>query len=155
MLYIITVMCHAIEYIRDGEAVIVYFDVQGAELPVRKRSGAVEFVTWGARGDRYMSDDNTPGYLLKFPVGGWASHESIRAGAWQKFEPRPVRIVASRFIYVDGQLGAIFFALKRGEYIQGLLAETAAQRRVYVVTVPAPPEHAHKWESWPRIVRNG
>ena len=147
-------MCDGIEYIRDGERVVVYFDVQGAQLPVRKKTGAVEFVTWGARGDRYLSDDNTPGYLLKFPVGACARRESIRAGAWQKFDPRPVRIVASHFIYVDGQLGSVFFALARGEYIQGLLAETGAQRRVYVVTVPAPPEHARKWPDWPRIVRS-
>src|SRR5215217_797419 len=124
-------MCNAIEYILEDERVVVYFDVQGAELPLRKKSGAVEFVRWGARGERYLSDDNTPGYLLKFPIGGWASRESIAAGAWQKFEPVPVRIVAARFILVDGQLGPVFYALERGEYIQGLLARTGGQQRVY------------------------
>lgn len=146
-------MCHGIEYVRDDERIVVYFDLQRAELPVRKRSGAVEFLRWGARGDRYLEHDNTPGYLLKFPVGGWATRDSIRDGAWQKFEPVPVRIVASRFVFIDAQLGPVFFGLSRGEYIQGLLARTAGQSRVYVVTVGPPAEHATKWEFWPRIVR--
>ena len=145
-------MCNGIEYVLEEERVVVYFDVQGAELPIRKRSGAVEFVRWGARGDRYLSDDNTPGYLLKFPVGGWASRESIASGAWQKFEPKPVRIVASRFMYDDAMLGARFFALERGEYIQGLLATSGTHRRVYVVTVPTPPQRG-SFDAWPRVVK--
>ena len=145
-------MCHGIEYIRDGERVTVYFDVAGAELPVRKRNGTIDFVTWGARGHRYLSDDNTPGYLLKFPIGGWAARDSILAGAWQKFEPKPVRIAASRFVLIDAKLGSVFFALQAGEYIQGLLARTAMQRRVYVVTVAPPAQHAHQWAHWPRVV---
>ena len=149
----IAAMCHGIEYIREGERVTVYFDLARAELPIRKRNGAIDFVTWGARADRYLSDDNTPGYLLKFPVGGWAPRLSILAGAWQKFEPRPVRIVASRFILVHAQLGSVFFALQAGEYIQGLLAQTAMQRRVYVVTVAPPAEHAQDWVEWPRIIK--
>jgi hypothetical protein len=146
-------MCHGIEYVRDDERVVVYFDLERATLPVRKRSGAVEFLPWGARGDRYLTLDNTPGYLLKFPVGGWASRDSIREGAWQKFEPVPVRIVASRFVLVDGQLGPVFHALERGEYIQGLLARTGGQRRVYVVTVEPPAEHTGRWQLWPRIIK--
>ena len=145
-------MCHGIEYVRDDERVLVYFDVDRAQLPVRKRSGAVEFLPWGARGDRYLEHDNTPGYLLKFPVGGWASRDSIRGGAWQKFEPVPVRVVASRFI-LDSQIGPTFFALQPGEYIQGLLAQSGGQRRVYVVTVDPPEEHAEKWKLWPRVIK--
>ena len=146
-------MCHRIEYFLEGERVLVYFDAAHAELPVRKRSGAIEFVTWGARGERYLSDDNTPGYLLKFPVGGWAAgvHTCRRVG---KVQPRPVRIVASRFVFNHAQLGPLFFALGRGEYIQGLLAQAALQRRVYVVTVPAPPEHADRLDEWPRESRH-
>lgn len=145
-------MCHGIEYVLEDERLVVYFDARGAQVPVRRRSGAVEFMPWGARGERYLSDDNTPGYLLKFPVGGWASRESIRSGAWQKFEPRPVRIVASRFVFVDAQLGARYFELKRGEYIQGLLAASGTQRRVYVVTVEPPAEH-RGLQAWPRVVK--
>lgn len=145
-------MCDVIEYVRDGERMLVYFDMHHPELPVRRRCGAIDFVTWGARGDRYLSDDNTPGYLLKFPLGGRATRESVLSGAWEKFEPRPVRIVASRFALAHPQLGPVFFALARGEYIQGLLAQTGAQRRVYIVTVDAPGQYSEQWSEWPRIV---
>ena len=146
-------MCDGIEYVLEDERVVVHFDIQGAELPIRMRGGAVQFVRWGARGERYLSDDNTPGYLLKFPVGGWASRESIQSGAWQKFEPRPVRIVAARFLFEDDRLGAHFFALDRGEYIQGLLAMSGTHRRVYVVTTSPPAQHADAFDRWPRIIR--
>jgi hypothetical protein len=46
-----------------------------------------------------------------------------------------------------------YFELKRGEFIQGLVATIASNQRVYVVTVPAPPQHAAEWQDWPRIVR--
>jgi hypothetical protein len=71
-----------------------------------------------------------------------------------KIRTRPVRIVASRFVFNHAQLGPLFFALGRGEYIQGLLAQTALQRRVYVVTVAAPPEHADRLDTWPRVVKS-
>ena len=145
-------MCHGIEYVLEDERVVVYFDVQGAELPIRRKSGAVEFVRWGARGERYLADDNTPGYLLKFPVGGWASRDSIGSGAWQKFEPRPVRILASRFVFDHALTGPRFFALERGEYIQGLLAASGTHRRVYVVTVSPPAQH-RDFPTWPRVIR--
>jgi hypothetical protein len=146
-------MCVGIEYVRAGERVSVYFDTPGAELPVRTRGGVVQFLPWGARRETYLTDDNTPGYLLKFPIGGWASLESIRNNEWRPFEPQPVRIAASRFVQLDAMLGPCYFELERGEFIQGLLARITEYRRVYVVTVPAPAEHADKWREWPRIVR--
>jgi hypothetical protein len=87
-------------------------------------------------------------------MGGRATRESVLSGAWERFEPRPVRVVASRFMLADAQLGPIFFSLRRGEFIQGLLAQTGAQRRLYIVTVDAPPEQRERWREWPRIVRS-
>jgi hypothetical protein len=145
-------MCDVIEYVRAGERMLVYFDMHHPELPIRRRGGTIDFVTWGTRGDHYLNDDNTPGYLLKFPVGGRATRASILCGGWEKFEPRPVRIVASRFALAHPQLGPVFFALGPGEYIQGLLAQSGAQRRVYIVTVDAPAEHSEHWSEWPRMV---
>jgi hypothetical protein len=63
--------------------------------------------------------------------------------------------MASRFVLNHAQLGPPrFFALGRGEYIQGLLAQAALQRRVYVVTVPPPPEHADQLDEWPRVIKS-
>ena len=106
----------------------------------------------GRRGGIY-SDDNTPGWLQKFPEGGYASLESIRADEWTKFEPQPVRIPASRFVQIDSFGMACYFDLKAGEFIQGLIATIMSHSRVYVVTVPAPQEHATYWSVWPRIVQ--
>ncbi|MDB5927260.1 MAG: hypothetical protein JWN13_6196, partial [Betaproteobacteria bacterium] len=94
-----------------------------------------------------------PGWLQKFPEGGHASLESIHAGLWRRYEPHPVRILASRLIQINAMQMPCHFALKRGEFIQGLIATIASNQRLYVVTVPAPAEHAHEWQDWPRIVK--
>lgn len=67
-----------------------------------------------------------------------------------------MRILAARFLQVDRWSVPRWFALKAGEFIQGLLASISPHhRRVYVVTVPLPAEHAgERWE-WPRIMRSG
>jgi hypothetical protein len=143
-------MCVGIEYFLDGEAVTVYFDSDRPDRPVRIRGGKIAFYRWGARGGIY-TDDNTPGWLQKFPEGGHASLESIRAERWINYEPRPVRILASRFFQINSMRIPCYFALKRGEFIQGLIATITSHKRLYVV--PAPAEHAHDWQEWPRIVR--
>ncbi|MGZ5171885.1 MAG: hypothetical protein ACXWCY_31120, partial [Burkholderiales bacterium] len=93
-------MCVGIEYFLDGKPVTVYFDSERPELPVRLRRGAIAFYRWGTRG-RIYSDDNTPGWLQKFPEGGYAPLDSIRAERWSRYEPQPVRILASRFIQIN------------------------------------------------------
>jgi hypothetical protein len=146
-------MCDGVEYFLDGERVTVYFGEPGAELPIRTRAGAIAFLRWGALGKYYFSDDNRAGWGRKFPEGGWASLASIRAGEWTTLEPRPVRIMASRFIHVNSWQVPRYFSLKRGEFIQGLLAQIDVHRRVYVVTVPPPSsESPEEWKEWPRII---
>jgi len=47
-----------------------------------------------------------------------------------------------------------YFALKAGEFIQGLLAHIVPHpTRIYIVTVPTPQEHAAENWQWPRIVK--
>ena len=41
-------------------------------------------------------------------------------------------------------VGPVYFPLKRGQSIQGLLASIGDNHRVYIVTVPAPPEYAER-----------
>jgi hypothetical protein len=50
-------------------------------------------------------------------------------------------------------IGPVYFSLKRGEFIQGLLASIGDNYRVYVVTVLAAAEYADRWPEWARIVR--
>lgn len=125
----------------------VYLDTDRAELPVRLRGGAIGFYRWGARRATYYVSDNVPGWGAKFPETEWVSLEEIRAGKWAWLEPRPVRILAARFLQVDS------WGVSRHEFIQGLLAHiTPHHYRVYVVTVPLPAEHAAEQWQWPRIV---
>ena len=94
-------MCVGIEYFLDGERKAAYFESEEAELAVLQRGGAMRFYPWGARRSTYYVAGNTPGWGAKFPETGWAPLEDIRAGRWARFEPRSVRIVASRFVQVD------------------------------------------------------
>jgi len=64
-----------------------------------------------------------------------------------------VRIVASRIIQLDRIIGPVYFPLKAGEFIQGLLASIGHHERLYVVTVPSAAEHAERWPEWPRTIR--
>ena len=113
--------------------------------------GGIRFYRWGARRPCYYADDNIGG-AKRFPEESGARLADIQAKKWQSYEPRPVPILASRFIQLDRMIGPVYFALKAGEFIQGLLASIGSHERVYVVTVPPPAEHADRWPEWPRIV---
>ena len=74
-------MCVGIEYFRDGERVTVYFDSpRVAELPVCLPDRSVAFHRWGARYAEYFRAETIGGHARSFPVTGWLSLESIRAG---------------------------------------------------------------------------
>jgi len=52
-------------------------------------------------------------------------------------------------------IGPVYFPVKAGEFIQGLLSRRSAigdHVRVYVVTVPAPAKYADGWPEWPRAI---
>ena len=74
-------MCGGIEY-QDNK---IYFPQPNARLPVLLRHGDVTWVTWGKR----KNEDSG-----KFPNGGWARLNSIKAGKWKPWHPRPVLIPA-------------------------------------------------------------
>ena len=135
-----------------GTGSVVLFESQTPQPAIRLTSGAVAFYPWGTRGPTYYAGDNTPGWAIKFPVGGWAPLDGIRAGEWQRFEPRPVRILVTRFLQVGAFQVPRYFALLRGEFVQGLLATLSNDTRVYVVTVPEPAEYADEQWYWPRIL---
>ena len=146
-------MCVRVEYVLDGRPVVVDFDIGEACLPVKLRRGGVAFVKWGTRSPRYGIEENTPGHLLKWPETGWATLESIRADDWSKFDPRPVKVVVSRFEVAGRNQLYHWIDLRPGEYLQGLLAQIRRDKRVYIVTIPTPERCAHMSDRWPRIVR--
>lgn len=145
-------MCIGIEYFLEGERRCVYYDSPAPDLPVRLPGGVIGSYRWGARSPKFYEGGNVAGWGAKFPETGYAPLDEIRADKWAWLEPRPVRIFAARFIQVNAWSVPCYFALNVGEFIQGLLASISHHRRVYVVTVPSPPEHAHERWHWPRII---
>jgi hypothetical protein len=148
-------MCDGIEYLIDGEPQLSYFGEPGAQLAVRKPGGAIAFYRWGALHPEYFAQDRVPGWGAQFPPTGWAPLDEVRAGGWARLEPKPVRILASRFLRIDRWQQPRWFPLEPGHFIQGLSASIGRHERVYVVTVAPPARYAEEWSEWPRIVRAG
>jgi hypothetical protein len=145
-------MCIGIEYFLEVERKAVHFDSPEPKLPVRRR-------------DRLLHLGRAQQHLLRrwqrsrmgrqVSRNGLGSARGIRAGEWAHYEPRPVRIFAARFLQVNSWQVPCYFALRPGEFIQGLLAHISPHhKRVYVVTVPLPAEHAGEHWEWPRIVND-
>jgi DNA polymerase-4 len=120
------------------------YDVDGlprARLPVRRRGGGLLLLPWGRR----------PRQRGALPDGGWARLESIRAGEWDRWFPRPVKLLLQRFAERD-HLGEVrWYEVTRGHWVQGLLAREGEERRVYVVTL-APTRLDATCDRWPRIL---
>lgn len=134
-------MCGGASYIEGEEERRCYFPNPQARLPVITRRSGVVMVPWGRR-------RNEKGSL---PLGGWARLESVHDGAWNRWQPRPVRLQLQGFMEKDIQGKSHWFTLTPGQWVQGLLARQGVEQRVYVVTIhPEMPDALHP--RWPRIV---
>ena len=49
-------------------------------------------------------------------------------------------------------IGPVYFPVKSGAFIQGLLASIGDHQHVCVVTVPSAAEYAGRWAEWPRVM---
>lgn len=134
-------MCEGVEYSWQGTMMRIYFPNPKARLPVRKKDGHIDLITWGRR----------KAQIGELPAGGWARHESIEKGIWNQWQPRPVKIIVDRFMEKDMEGQSHWFELTAGQWIQGLMAQHKKERRVYVVTVtPEMPDAIY--DRWPRIM---
>lgn len=134
-------MCGGVYYMINGEEFRSYFPNPKACLPAKKRNGGIELLPWGRR-------QQQAGHL---PMGGWARLDSIYAGRWDKWFPTPVKLMASQFMEKDIEGHGHWFDVTQGKWIQGLIAHSNNERRVYVVTITPEMEHAVH-ERWPRIL---
>ena len=138
-------MCGGIKYTdQQNKAWTVYFPSPKAALPVIKKSGDIEWVTWGKR-----KEENEP----YFPNGGWARLDSIKAGKWERFHPTPVMIPVQSFMEKDSEKVSHWFDMKLDEVIQGLVTIHNDIARVYVVTTDTPSEFSFIHDRWPRIIQ--
>jgi putative SOS response-associated peptidase YedK len=141
-------MCAGVEIEGQEKAARIYFPVTTAMLPVLMKDGSVVNLPWGARREENAGN----GGQRRWPEGGWARLESIKAGRWNAYEPVPVKIPARGYMEKDNEGRSHWFKLESGEYIQGLVASIGEERRVYVVTIETPPQFAQVHDRWPRIV---
>lgn len=134
-------MCGGVLYQHEEQEIRTFFPHPRARLPVVQRHGGSRLVVWGRRREENGN----------LPLGGWARLESIKAGRWSRWQPRPVRLSLSAFMEKDIQGQSHWFPLIAGQWVQGLLARQGEEQRVYVVTItPQMPDAVH--ERWPRIV---
>lgn len=140
-------MCGGVKYIdKSGKEWKVYFPNPKAALPVIKKDGDVEWVTWGRR-------EEEPD--RRFAMGGWARLSSIKEGKWERYSPIPVKIPVQSFMEKDESKTSHWFDLKSDQALQGLLTIQTDQKRVYVVTTDTPEEFSYIHDRWPRIIELG
>lgn len=134
-------MCGGVYYSCNGADIRVYFPNPKAQLPVRKKDGEVILLPWGRRREQ-------AGIL---PLGGWARLDSIYAGRWDKWFPKPVKIPIKSFMEKDIEGISHWYDLTKGKWIQGVLVREGHEQRLYVVTVdPQRDDAVH--DRWPRIM---
>ncbi len=134
-------MCGGVYYTYQGADIRVYFPNPKAALPVQTKDRHVELLPWGRRKEQ----------AGQLPLGGWARLDSIYAGRWDKWFPVPVKIPVKSFMEKDLEGHSHWYDLTKGQWIQGLVARDAHERRLYVVTVePEMADAVH--DRWPRIM---
>ena len=134
-------MCGGVYYTIKGQDIRVYFPNPKATLPVTMKDKSIELLPWGRRKEQ-------AGLL---PLGGWARLDSIYAGRWDKWFPKPVKLPIKSFMEKDLEGHSHWFDLTKGQCIQGLVARDKYEQRLYVVTITPEMEDAVH-NRWPKII---
>jgi hypothetical protein len=134
-------MCGGVLYQYKGQDVRTFFPNPRATLPVKTRGGEIQLLPWGRRQNQ----------IGKLPLGGWARLDSVYAGRWDRWFPKPVKLQIAGFMEKDIEGHSHWYELTRGQWIQGLVAHVQHEQRIYVVTIEPEREDAVH-ERWPRIL---
>lgn len=134
-------MCGGVYYTYHNNDTRVYFQNPKGMLPAKTRKGECILLPWGRR-------QNQQG---KLPIGGWARLDSIYAGRWDRFFPKPAKLCIKSFMEKDIEGHSHWFDLTAGQYIQGLIARDGTERRIYIVTI-TPEMSEDTYERWPKII---
>ncbi len=116
-------MCSGVDYGWQGRRIRAYVCNPRA-MPVLLRSGDVRLLPWGRH----------EGQIGCLPPGGWARQEAIRRGVWARWNPRPALLDVYRWMEYDYEGNIHWYELRPCEFIQGLVARSSEEQRVYVVT---------------------
>jgi hypothetical protein len=132
-------MCYKITFSHQNGERQIAFASPNAKLPVLTKSGKLCLLAWGRRKCQ-------PGNL---PLGGLALLDSIQAGQWDAYFPKPVKLPIKSFMVRDMEDKERWFHLPSDKWIQGLLARDDRECRIYVVAL-APEDQ--EYLCWPRIL---
>ena len=102
------------------------------------KDGNVILLPWGRRKEQEG----------KLPPGGWARLESINAGEWDCYHPRPVKIAVDAFMEKDHEKNSHWFDMEPDTFIQGLHATVNDEARIYVVTIEPDPLKRQIHDRW-------
>jgi len=127
-------MCGGVEYTWENQTIRTYFPNPNAKLPVLRKDGELELVTWGRR-----NEENTP-QSEGFPINGWIRYETYLnpESSWRKFRHKEVKILVPHFMEKDESGKSHWFSLQNQEYIRGILIVLNGLWRVYVLTGEPP-----------------
>lgn len=134
-------MCRAVKFHFDEREWESRFGHSHAKLPVLDREQQILLRPWGRR----------PTERGKLPLGGIARLAHIHGNRWDKFFPKPVRVIVKSFCAVDVAGNEHWHVMTKGQFLQGLYARTEKEARFYLVVQDSPPEEA-EYEVWPRIL---
>ncbi|MEE9342505.1 MAG: hypothetical protein V3V12_02590 [Gammaproteobacteria bacterium] len=134
-------MCQAVQFLFDGKTRETHFTHHHAHLPVMTRQSSALLLPWGRR--KHETCD--------LPFGGWARLQNIQGGRWEKYAARPVKLPITAFMELDINRSSHWSPVTAGQYLQGLIAESRSERRVYIVTLEVSPDELY-FERWPRII---
>ena len=134
-------MCGGVLYSHKGQEGRIFFPNPKATLPVKTREGNIQLLPWGRRQHQ----------IGKLPLGGWARLESIYAGRWDRWFPKPVKLQVMSFMEKDIEGRSHWYEMTKGQWIQGLIARIHYEQRLYVVTIEPEMEDAVH-DRWPRIL---
>ena len=134
-------MCLGITYNYQNQEHRVFFLDPRAQLPVKKKSGKEILITWGRRKNE----------KINFPLGARALLTDIRAGYWNQWHPKAVKVYAKGFAEQDIEGQAGWFDVTKGKWIQALLARNGVESRIYIVTI-TPIIREMAYERWPRVL---
>jgi hypothetical protein len=135
-------MSIAVKDIRNHKISTTYFSHPKATLPVKMKDGSIQYVKWGRRiHEQY----------LELPTGSCAMLESLRQGVWDRYMPKPVKVLVEEFAEEDKATGVNnWFEIVEGHYIQGVAATDKQETRVYIVAIKTDVES--NYARWPRIL---
>ena len=107
--------------------------LQAFALPVLRRGGGISFYRSGRAAGVLLRRQQHRRCRGGLPEDHCARLEDIHGKKMGDYDRRPVRILASRFIQLESDDRTMLFPLKRGAFIQGLLASIRDNHRVYIM----------------------